>query len=269
MPFHVPIAGITPAPIFPPLVNPWSHAVIQESAVPEGSGAVIETIDPLDPPALPLVDPPTYNFSTDAATIEDGWVRVVFLDIAGNEGPTEWISVDGRRVALPPSANQIRLRSALLRQRYPSDPLDPEVEADLADAVNDATVLVESLTCRVLDNALAQDRQLGRLALRAVILKTEQLGQRSTVRAAGGLAAGQMLRSFTVGPYSESYFGPDEAGKAKVLDPNPVMHEVLWALATEECREKWLAIWRGEDTPAAMIQTFAWSGSRYARPRAY
>jgi hypothetical protein len=270
MPLHVPIAKVTPAPRFPPLVDPWTRAVSEESATPDAlSGPVIETIDPLVPAATPLTDPPTYNFSTDAATLPDGWVRVVFLDALGNEGPTEWVSADGRRVALPPAPNQIRLRSELLQKRYPEDPFDADVEAALGDTVEDATVLVESLTCRTLDNALAQDRQLGRLALRAVILKAEQFGQRSTAKAAGGLAAGQMLRGFTAGPYSEQYFGPDEAAKAKLLDPNPTLHEVLWALATEECRENWIALWTGEHPPAAMIQTFDWQRSRYARPRSY
>ncbi|MCA1571152.1 MAG: hypothetical protein LC798_12715 [Chloroflexi bacterium] len=66
---------------------------------------------------------------------------------------------------------------------------------------------------------------------------------------------------------SEAYFGPGDAKTAKVLDPDPALHEALWALATDECRERWRYEWGMEPEPASAVQTFDWRGTGYGEPR--
>lgn len=163
----------------------------------------------------------------------------------------------------PITAALIRQRSPLLAARYPAAvPYDPATDA-LAPLVLDSMALVESLTGRDLglhigDTALPD--AMWPLAWRAVSLKAEALAVvGGTAKERQTAIKGLALRSFTAGPYSESYFGPGEAQSAGVLDPDPQLHEVLWALATPEMRDYWLRIWgKLVEAPAAAVQQFAW-----------
>lgn len=260
-PYVVSLAGVRPAPRYSPLVTPWTIANFQEAESPDGPWVTVEVIDPLVPAATPLDDPPTYSFSTDAAQLESGWYRIVFEDALGNEGPSEAEAGSGTGVLLPPSPSVVRRRSQLVAASYPEDPLDADVEDRLREDVRDATALVESLTCRKLDAALAADEGLARLALRAVTLKTEKISGRSSVSAAGAMSQPLLIKSISAGPWSESYFGPEEAAKAKMLDSDPALHEVLWALATEECRDRWLELWSGVNRPAGQTTEIAWGAA--------
>lgn len=80
------------------------------------------------------------------------------------------------------------------------------------------------------------------VALRAVTLQTEAMAGVSATKVAKS-RGGRLLASFTAGPYSESYFAPDAAAKAKALSPDPTISDILWSLATECVRAYWLRIW--------------------------
>jgi len=164
-----------------------------------------------------------------------------------------------------PDAEDVRAQSPLLTAAYPVDD-DPEAAAALEALTGTVAVLVGSMTCRGLVTDQPGDavpEYLESLVVRALVLKAEQWS------ATGGTAAlrrrgitDSNLSSISAGPWSESYFGLDEAIKAKQLDPDRAIHELLWAIATQECREAWLALWSGEHAPASVIQSFEWG----ARP---
>jgi hypothetical protein len=67
----------------------WVSARIEESATVDGPWVTLETVplSPIDPdPANPLAR----NFTTDDATLVEGWYRIVFVDNDGDEQlPTE------------------------------------------------------------------------------------------------------------------------------------------------------------------------------------
>jgi hypothetical protein len=175
-----------------------------------------------------------------------------------------------------PTPEEVRARSELLKARYP-EPEPPEGEGDppvdpLLIWIEDAVALVASLTCRAIGPEGTPGEEVPAymipLAKRAVTMKVErlivQLGSRRERQASAGSSN---LRGFRAGSYSEDYFGPDEAMKARRLDPDQQTHEVLWALTTEECREAWLALWDPENSqqPAALASAFEWSN----RPGSY
>lgn len=76
-----------PLPRFPPVVTPWTLVHIQESAAQDGPWTTIDTfaLSPLDSDPA---DPAIRSFSTDNATLSEGWYRVVFEDAIGNTSPT-------------------------------------------------------------------------------------------------------------------------------------------------------------------------------------
>lgn len=265
-PFHVPLNDFRPAPRYPPVLDPWTDARIEEGPTKDGPWTELITT-----PLVPLDADPKFpaarDFSVVNAQLEQGWYRVVFLDAANVEGPTDAVfnTPDGM---IPPTPADLRARSALVRTRYPAEPYDAQRELDIQNAIETAQGLIKSLTCRAMDETIPADLRV--LAIRAIVLKTEQVLLTGEYRARRGvIGSGRQLRSFTAGSYAESYFGPQEAGRMKRLDPDDALHEVLWALATEECREAWLALWGEEPAPASAVQTFDWrhqgrpSGYRY------
>jgi hypothetical protein len=158
---------------------------------------------------------------------------------------------------------EVRERSEYLTAASPpADPYDPLTDA-LNDEVSLANVLVGDLTCRAIGPpgtpGAPVPTEKEDLARVAVTMKAEQIyAARGTAAAReGGVSAG-MLRSISAGPWSESYFGPEDARKANVLDLDPLLAQTLWALAPEECRERWLELWSGVYAPASASTEVAW-----------
>lgn len=84
----VTLKDFTPPPRYPPANQPWTRARVEESADGNPPWTVIEPAFTLDPATRDPANPPTYNFTTTAATLPNGWYRVVWLDAAGIEQPT-------------------------------------------------------------------------------------------------------------------------------------------------------------------------------------
>jgi hypothetical protein len=223
---------------------------------PDGPWNAIDLQVLPNPDPDPMV-PAVRNITTTEALLETGWYRLVFLDPGGNESPSTAVGASGAGIELPPSADAVRSRSRLLQKLYPANPIDPAVESALREDVADSVALVQSLTCRTLDQTVPAD--LVRVALRAVTLKTESIASGNDVKAATAIAQGRRLRSFTAGPYSESYFAPGELfvkNGVPQLDANPALAEALWALATDDCRDRWLALTTGIQAPAGAVSEF-------------
>lgn len=164
-----------------------------------------------------------------------------------------------------PTAEEVRLRSELLALRYPAD--DEERMAVLQRLLDDDAPVVSELTGRSIGIAGTPGEEvpdyLQPVAVRAMALRAERMTIGGSAKARTGAVGALSLRSFTAGPYSESYFGPGEAATAKVLDPDPAIHELLWALATEAKREYWLILWGIQ----ARTPGFAVQGFNYRRQR--
>lgn len=166
-----------------------------------------------------------------------------------------------------PTPDDVRARSELLSQRYPAE--DAAATATLKAILDDDAPVVSELTGRSIGPAAAEQpgeevpAHLVPVAKRAFALRAERTAVGGSAKARRGAIGSLRLRSFTAGPYSESYFGPGEAQQAKVLDPDPAAHELLWALATEEKRAWWLRLWGlAVEEAAAGVQSVAWWARR-------
>lgn len=160
-----------------------------------------------------------------------------------------------------PTNDEVRARSELLRTDLPA----PGGDAELGALIEDASALISAMTCRDISAGTGDEvpTELLPVARRAVTLKSESLYVGGSAAARRGTIGGGRLQSISAGPWSESYFGPGEAAKAGVLDPDPDLHEALWTLATEECRQAWLELWaalRGDmnHPPASAIEEVDW-----------
>lgn len=160
-----------------------------------------------------------------------------------------------------PTVDQLQARSAFLADR---------VDAELTPLAEEGAALVSSLTGRDIGvSALGGGDSptgcpwedvpgwLRPSAERAVAFMVESLiGVTSATRAAK--RGDRQLASFSAGPYSESYFSPEQVSKSQTLHPDPMVHQVLWSIATECARQYWLRLWGVETAvaPAAVaVQT--------------
>lgn len=160
-----------------------------------------------------------------------------------------------------PTAAQVRERSALLRKRYGAS-AGPH-EADLLAAIEDAAVVVASLTGRRIDpytDGVEVPPGLVGIAVRAVARMAELMDTEGGADFADVAARGRRLRGFTAGPYSESYFSPGDLVIAKgarpQFSPDPTLDRLLWALATEDAIDALLALTTGVQPPAGAVSSF-------------
>lgn len=255
--------------------TPWYSVAIQESASEDGPYAAIDTVV-LDPPDTDPTQPATRNLTTTEASLPAGWYQVQFLDVNGGQsGVSAPIPIGVEAAALPPDPVEIRSASPLLRQAYASPSADPQADADLAALVKQATVLVQSITWRLLDPEVGDLSAEGYqseacptgmipLAISAITRMAERIYVTSRPQFAQQIASGRRLRGFSAGPYSEQYFAPNEfqaRGRATpqarpVVDQDDALDTALWALMTEDARDYF--VWRatGAAPPLGQASTF-------------
>lgn len=148
---------------------------------------------------------------------------------------------------------------------------DPVTELMFDAMVQEAVAYVQGITWRILDpaleptdaNAVMEETPVGLIpiAYRAVRLILEREIATSDSDFVEESAQGRLLRGFTAGPYSESYFAPGEFARRGVqqrpaMDPEPQIDAALWALATEGAREQWIAWVTGIQPPAGVVTSF-------------
>jgi len=129
----------------------------------------------------------------------------------------------------------------------------------LQSEIDDAWAYIEEKACRDLD-ALDETTTIGRLSLRAVKLRTVQ----QAVQGQGSFmnqALNNLIKSFSVPGYSETRVDPYTSnGKFmhSILNEWPVLADLIWTIMPEECREKLLALYLEERTPASAYTEHDW-----------
>lgn len=238
--------------------HPWTEAQIGEAATPTGPFTLIDTqaLSPLDPDPT---NPEVRNFTTSLATLTVGWYQVTFFDAAGNQSqPSSPVRNSVDDTLLPPSPDQVRSQSRLLRLKYPL-PMGPFDIIDLRNIVYQSVGLVENITWRLIDPTLGDPSAEGytgeavppaltSVAYDAILRMAEHVYVITEPDFAEEFATGRLLRSFTAGPYSEQYFTPGEFARRGAqegrpsMDTDPSLDAALWALATEDARDYF--VWR-------------------------
>lgn len=265
------LVAISPPPRYDGV--PWTHVRIEESPGPQGPWTQIDLqmlADPDDDPSAPAVR----SFTTDDATLTLAWYHAIFVDDAGHV--SEPLGLQRNSVLdspLPPSPDEIRQASPLLRSVYPAPAGDPFQLADLRLIVYEATAYVQSMTFRLIDPSLGDVAPEGYLseavpdgliplAFTAIARMSERIKVTTDPAMATQIATGRRLRGFTAGPYSEQYFAPGEFARRGAsqgrppMDVDDALDSALWALATEDARDYF--VWRstGVAPPVGVATSF-------------
>lgn len=114
MGYVVTFLDFTPTKRFDTL--PWTDVRIEEADQKAGPFTTIDT-QALDPIDVDPTDPSVRNLTTEEATLESGWYRVVFVDANGDEQPTQPIYHQVARDNFLPTVSEV---GSLLRARTKS-----------------------------------------------------------------------------------------------------------------------------------------------------
>lgn len=161
-----------------------------------------------------------------------------------------------------PTPDEVRARSPLLTARYP-DPVDPAPDSpQFVAVIEDSAAAVGSITGRLIAPLTEGEEVpagLVGVAVRAIARSGELLDSAFSAEEAEASATGRRLRSISAGPWSETYFAPGEAvmkGGRPMMSPDPTLDALLWALATEDARDEWIALATGVQPPAGAVTEF-------------
>lgn len=158
-----------------------------------------------------------------------------------------------------PEASEYRLDTRIDWASLGLPDPSPNPELVLQGEIDDAWAYVEMKTCRDLD-ALDESDSLGRLALRAVKLRTIQ----QAVQGTGGYLTGainNLVKSFSVPGYSETKYDLQSLGSKfqhSQINDWPVLADLLWVLMTQECKDKLVALFFNENPPASEVTEIDW-----------
>lgn len=106
------LEGFAPPPRYDVADDPFTKAIIQESAARDGEYTTIETFE-LEPVDADPASPTIRDFTTELATIDPGWYRIVWEDASGSTS----IGTPHYSRSLPIWAPSVAEVAALIRAR--------------------------------------------------------------------------------------------------------------------------------------------------------
>lgn len=122
--------------------------------------------------------------------------------------------------------------------------------------IDRATAEIVNLTGRdLLSLNMTDDPNLIPLMQQAIQIRTEMLVHQAQPDYVDTLSDFDLIGSFTAGPYSEQRRSPGEAVQARTLSQNPVLHELLFNLLTDDKYDDYLLWVQGQFLPALMFTT--------------
>ena len=130
----------------------------------------------------------------------------------------------------------------------------------LQSEIDDAWAYISERACGLDLSALDATSNKGRLALRAVKLRTIQQavqGQGSFVSA----SVNNLVKSFSVPGYSETRFDPATQSNKFLhssLNEWPVLADLIWSIMDQDCRDQLIALFNNENAPASTIVEHDW-----------
>lgn len=138
---------------------------------------------------------------------------------------------------------------------------DPIADTVLQDEIDDSWAYIEEKACALDLDTLDGSSSIGRLALRAVKLRTIQQaiqGQGAFI----GSSVSNLIKSFAVPGYSETRADPTQMYNNKfmhsIINEWPVLADLIWTIMPEECRDKLLALYNNDNPPASSIVEHDW-----------
>lgn len=140
-----------------------------------------------------------------------------------------------------------------------------DTNAKLQVLLDRAIEYVQDVTGRTLSTLPSQfDRTMEEAIQRTV----EQAAMRSQEDAIEVAADFDTISNFSATGYSESRRNMDDIRKARLINPWPLLHDLLWRMATEDKRDEWDDYWAGgSERPAFEVSEMDWNES--ALPPSY
>jgi hypothetical protein len=128
-----------------------------------------------------------------------------------------------------------------------------------------AVEYVESVTGRTLATLPSQFENTCKEAIQRTV---EQAAMRSQEESVDTSADFDTIQSYNVTGYSETRRGMEDARKARMINPWPMLHDMLWRMSTDDKRDEWEDYWAGgQNTPAFDVSEMDWDES--ALPPSY
>lgn len=245
---------------------PFVDAIIREGAASTGPWTDIETIA-LSPVDADPSDPALRNFTTNSATLEDGWYIIRWVDgdaATFDSDPIRYMAGSG-----PASAAGVRESSKIAfgELGYPAPVSGPDPLQVLVDRSVEYVLRVTGQTADSIPETLANTYE------EAIQRRTEQLAYKAQEDEAETAADFELINNFSAGSYSETRRGLGETEKQRQINPWPLLNDLLWALATEDARDEWIEYWDsagGKTAPAFDVTEMDWNYfgpiGDYARP---
>jgi hypothetical protein len=129
-------------------------------------------------------------------------------------------------------------------------------DAKLQVYVDRAAAEVIDITGRVLGGLdTTDDPNLIPLVQLAIQIRTEMLVHQAQPDYVETLADFDLISGFSAGPYSETRRGVGDAVAAKVLSANPMLHDLLFNLLTEDKYDDYILFLSGQPIPALAFAT--------------
>lgn len=140
-----------------------------------------------------------------------------------------------------------------------------DTNAELEVLLDRAVAYVEDVTGRTLATLPSQfDRTMEEAIQRTV----EQAAMRSQEENIEVSADFDTISNMSVSGYSEGRRNMDDIRKARLINPWPLLHDLLWRMATDDKRDEWDDYWAGgSERPAFAISEMDWDDS--ALPPSY
>jgi len=124
--------------------------------------------------------------------------------------------------------------------------------------IDRAVAFTELVTGQELDTI---DTSLEPLAAEAVQRWVEHTAYRSQADIIETAADFDLIVSFSVTGYSENRRAAEDARKAQMIHPWPLLHDLLWNLATDDKKDEWLDTWNVQNAPAFAVTEVDWRHS--------
>lgn len=137
--------------------------------------------------------------------------------------------------------------------------------ADLQVLLDRAIEYVEEVTGRTLATLPSRYEKTMQEAIQRTVEQSVLRSQEDSLEVAADF---ETISNMSVTGYSENRRNMDDLRKAQMINPWPLLHDLLWRMATEDRRDEWDDYWAGgSDRPAFEVSEMDWDES--ALPPSY
>lgn len=140
-----------------------------------------------------------------------------------------------------------------------------ETNAELEVLLDRAIEYVEDVTGRTLATLPSQFERTMEEAIQRTVEQSAMRSQEENIEVSADF---DTISNMSVSGYSEGRRNMDDIRKARLINPWPLLHDLLWRMATDDKRDEWDDYWAGgSERPAFAISEMDWDES--ALPPSY